>query len=54
MLPEVRGDLEWVPALKGEYGSGQEILTLAETASLLKDKRLMLGDQNGNGTELLR
>ena len=54
MLPEVRGDQEWVPALEGEYSSGQEILSLAETASLLKEKRLMLGDQLANGTELLR
>jgi len=54
MLPEVRGEGPWEPALEGEYSSGHEVLSLEETVDLLKEKRLMLGDQNGNGTELLR
>jgi len=54
MLPEVRGEGAWEPAMEGEYSSGAEVLSLEETVDLLKEKRLMLGDQNGNGTELLR
>jgi FlaA1/EpsC-like NDP-sugar epimerase len=54
MLPEVRGEGNWEPALTGEYSSGQEILSLEETAALLKKMRLMPGDQNPSGTELLR
>jgi FlaA1/EpsC-like NDP-sugar epimerase len=54
MLPEVRGEGDWEPALTGEYSSGQEILSLEETAALLKKMRLMPGDQNPSGTELLR
>lgn len=55
MLPEVRGDdavLE--PVLTGEYSSGDEVLNLEDTISLLKEQRLMLGDQNPEGTEFLR
>jgi len=54
MLPEVRGEGDWEPALTGEYSSGQEILSLEETSALLRKMRLMPGDQNGNRTELLR
>jgi len=54
MLPEVRGEGDWKPALTGEYSSGQEILSLEETSALLRKMRLMPGDQNGNRTELLR
>ena len=55
MLPEVRGDdavLE--PVLTGEYSSGDEVLNLEDTISLLKEQCLMLGDLNPEGTEFLR
>ena len=54
MLPEVRGEGDWAPALTGEYSSRHEVLSLEETAALLRENRLMLGDDNGNGMELLR
>jgi len=54
MLPEVRGDFSWEPALQGQYSSGDQVLDLEGTAGLLKEKGLMPDDQDPNGGELLR
>lgn len=54
MLPEVRGDIKWEPALVSEYSSANDVLDLEQTIALLKKKELMLGDQYGKGAELLR
>ena len=56
MLPELR-EQAGAPrnALRREYSSGDEVLSLAATAQLLKRNRLMLDDRNlSQGEELLR
>jgi len=54
MLPEVVGDVQWTPALSKEYCSGDEVMSLEETVTLLKSKKLMLEDVTAQEEELLR
>jgi len=56
MLPELRGrEAAQRNVLSREYSSGDDVLSLAQTAQLLKRNRLMVEDRNiSQGEELLR
>jgi UDP-glucose 4-epimerase len=54
VLPEVRGEFSWDPALDGEYSSGTDILDLDGTRELLERMNLMPGSTKHDGTEFLR
>ena len=54
MLPEVSGVRASRPALEGEYSSKDSVMTLEETAQLLRDRNLMVGDAKSYDGELLR
>jgi UDP-glucose 4-epimerase len=53
MLPEVCGDRTPQDALKGEYSSHSNVMTLDELSACLKERRLMLEDVGTPSTELL-
>jgi hypothetical protein len=58
MLPELESTLKLKPAsLKKEYSSGDEILDLAQTKTLLRKYKLMIEDTpnfNSTSTETLK
>lgn len=54
MLPEVAGDGDTDAALHGEYSSGTDVLDLEGTSALLREHKLMVGDAEPGGGELLR
>lgn len=53
MLPELRNG-EQAGCLEREYSSNDNVMTLAETAALLRARRVMVGDASGEPVELLR
>lgn len=54
ILPEIRNKNTQGPAaLQGEYSSGNDVMSRADTAALLKKYRLMLEDQDINSEEEL-
>ncbi len=54
MLPEVSGDVDFIPARTKEYSSAENIMTMEETERLLKEQRLMLEDVSAQMVETLR
>lgn len=54
ILPEVCGERTGTGCLKKEYSSNDTVLTLGETATMLKARRLMLEDTLVEEGELLR
>jgi UDP-glucose 4-epimerase len=54
MLPEVSGDKTFTPARTTEYSSAENVMTLEETAALLRERRLMLEDVSPQEVEILR
>jgi len=54
MLPEVGGGAIGSGCLTKEYSSSDEVMTAAETATMLKDCHLMLEDVANDGQEILR
>lgn len=54
MLPEVRDDSSFIPALKKEYSSADEVMDLQQTIALLKKRKLMIEDVAFGHGEFLR
>jgi UDP-glucose 4-epimerase len=54
ILPEVRAEASFTPALQSEYGSDDNVMSRADLADLLEKQQLMVGDSPLQGGELLR
>jgi UDP-glucose 4-epimerase len=54
MLPELNGGATGSGCLTTEYSSGHTVMSLEETATLLRERRLMVDQVAANGAELLR
>ena len=54
ILPEIRSEEAFIPALQGEYSSADSVMSLLELGNLLKKQRLMVDDSPLQEGELLR
>jgi len=54
ILPEVRAEASFIPALQSEYSSADNVMSRADLADLLRKQQLMVGDSPLQDGELLR